>query len=107
MCGRLSIATGADILRVRFNVEMTEDLQPRYNAAPTQYLPVILNEEPRAINLCKWGLIPYWAREEKIGSRMINARAETLLEKMGAGSIAAIILIRLLQTRSSGLTAPL
>ncbi len=81
MCGRLSIATGSDILRVRFNVEMTEDLQPRYNAAPTQYLPVILNHEPRTINLCRWGLIPYWAKEQKIGSRLINARAETLLEK--------------------------
>ena len=81
MCGRLSIATGSDILRVRVNVEITEDLQPRYNAAPTQYLPVILNEEPRSINFCRWGLIPYWAKEAKIGSRMINARAETLLEK--------------------------
>ncbi len=81
MCGRLSIATGSDILQVRFNVEIAEDLQPRYNAAPTQNLPVILNDEPRTINLCRWGLIPYWAKEEKIGSRMINARAETLLEK--------------------------
>ena len=81
MCGRLSIATASDVLRIRFNVRITEDLQPRYNAAPTQNLPVILNDEPGTIKMCRWGLIPYWAKDQKIGNRLINARAETLLEK--------------------------
>ncbi len=81
MCGRFSISTPTEILRVRFNVPRAEDLKPNYNAAPTQHLPVILNSEPTTINLCRWGLIPFWAKEERIGNGMINARAETLLQK--------------------------
>ena len=81
MCGRFSISTPTEILRVRFNVPRAEDLKPNYNAAPTQNLPVILNSEPTTINLCRWGLIPFWAKEERIGNGMINARAETLLQK--------------------------
>jgi len=81
MCGRFSISTPTEILRVRFNVPRAKDLKPNYNAAPTQNLPVILNSEPTTINLCRWGLIPFWAKEERIGNGMINARAETLLQK--------------------------
>ena len=81
MCGRFSISTPTEILRVRFNVPRANDLKPNYNAAPTQNLPVILNSEPTTINLCRWGLIPFWAKEERIGNGMINARAETLLQK--------------------------
>ena len=81
MCGRFSIFTPTEILRVRFNVSRAEDLKPNYNAAPTQNLPVILNNEPTTINLCRWGLIPRWAKEQRIGNKLINARAETLLQK--------------------------
>jgi putative SOS response-associated peptidase YedK len=81
MCGRFSISTPTDILKVRFKVQRCEDLTPNFNAAPTQRLPVILNSEPAAINLCQWGLIPGWAREPTIGNKMINARAETLSQK--------------------------
>ena len=66
----------------RFKVLRTEDLRPNYNAAPTQNLPLILNNDPTAISLGRWGLIPSWAKEQKIGNRMINARAETLLQKL-------------------------
>ena len=65
----------------RFKVLLTEDFRPNYNAAPTQNLPVILNSDPTTISLSRWGLIPSWAKEQKIGNRMINARAETLLQK--------------------------
>jgi len=81
VCGRYSIFTATDTLKIRFNVARAEALQPTYNAAPTQNLPVILNSEPTTIKLCRWGLIPSWAKEERIGNRMINARAETLLQK--------------------------
>ncbi len=81
MCGRYSIFTPTDTLKIRFNVLRAEASQPTYNAAPTQNLPVILNSEPTTIKLCRWGLIPSWAKEERIGNRMINARAETLLQK--------------------------
>ncbi|MCH7803290.1 MAG: SOS response-associated peptidase [Acidobacteria bacterium] len=81
MCGRYSIFTPTDVLKLRFNVSRAEALKPTYNAAPTQNLPVILNSDPRTIQRCRWGLIPSWAKEERIGNRMINARAETLLQK--------------------------
>ncbi len=81
MCGRYSIFTPKNALQIRFNALRAEALKPTYNAAPTQNLPVILNSEPTTINLCRWGLIPSWAKEERIGNRMINARAETLLQK--------------------------
>lgn len=81
MCGRFAISTPTEILKARFKVLHSEALQPNYNAAPTQNLPVILNSEPAAINLCRWGLIPGWAKDRSIGNRMINARAETLLQK--------------------------
>jgi putative SOS response-associated peptidase YedK len=81
MCGRFSIFTPAETLKVRFNVLRTAEFMPTYNAAPTQSLPVIMNNEPMTIDLCRWGLIPRWAKEQKIGNKMINARAETLLQK--------------------------
>ncbi len=81
MCGRYSIFTPRNALQIRFNALRAEALKPIYNAAPTQNLPVILNSEPTTINLCRWGLIPSRAKEERIGNRMINARAETLLQK--------------------------
>jgi putative SOS response-associated peptidase YedK len=82
MCGRYSITTPTEQLIARFDTEMSvEALPPRYNAAPTQSLPVILNQEPRRIELLQWGLIPHWANDPSIGSRMINARAETLTDK--------------------------
>jgi len=81
MCGRLSISSPADALKKRFKARFSGELQPNYNAAPTQNLPVILNTEPEEISLCRWGLIPAWAKDEKIGNRLINARSETLLEK--------------------------
>ena len=82
MCGRFTIFADPDRLAERFQAELpAEGLQPRYNAAPTQHLPVILNEVPPAIQLLQWGLIPSWAKDPAIGSRMINARAETLAEK--------------------------
>jgi len=56
---------------------------PRYNIAPTQNIAAILNKESpgRVLTEMRWGLIPAWADDPKIGNRMINARAETLAEK--------------------------
>lgn len=81
MCGRFSIFAPAETLRIRFNALFNEEFKPTYNAAPTQRLPVITQDEPRTIHLYRWGLIPSWAKEPKIGNQMINARAETLLQK--------------------------
>jgi putative SOS response-associated peptidase YedK len=57
-------------------------LKPRYNIAPGQVAPVIVNAHgKRSIELFQWGLIPSWAKDPAIVNKMINARAETLAEK--------------------------
>lgn len=82
MCGRFTLFTDPEHLAERFQASLPADeLRPRYNAAPTQQLPVILNDGPPAIQLLQWGLVPFWAKDPAIGSRMINARCETLTEK--------------------------
>lgn len=83
MCGRYTLFTDPERLAERFQAELPADsLRPRYNAAPTQHLPVILNGgSPRRIERLQWGLIPFWAKDPGIGSRMINARRETVAEK--------------------------
>ena len=54
---------------------------PRYNISPTQLVAVVRDLEVRRAEMFRWGLIPFWAKDPSIGSRMINARAETLAEK--------------------------
>jgi len=82
MCGRFTIITPPAELGERFNVEkFPSDLKPNYNVAPSQNIPVILNEMPKEIVMVRWGLIPFWAKDIKIGYRMINAKAETIMEK--------------------------
>lgn len=82
MCGRFTVFSDPERLAERFQASLPAGgLQPRYNAAPTQHLPVILNDEPGKIQLLQWGLIPFWAKDPSIGSRMINARVETVTEK--------------------------
>src|SRR5262245_7413275 len=81
MCGRFSITDPDEALRALFGYNAPPlDLAPRYNVAPTQSVPVVrLNREgKRAIATMRWGLIPYWAKDAKIGAKMINARAETV-----------------------------
>jgi putative SOS response-associated peptidase YedK len=60
------------------------DAVPRYNIAPTQPVSAILaeaNTGERFLDLLRWGLVPFWAKDIAIGSKMINARAETVAEK--------------------------
>lgn len=54
----------------------------RYNVAPTQIMPVVVGKEGRReLRMMQWGLIPFWAKDKNIGSRLINARVETVAEK--------------------------
>jgi putative SOS response-associated peptidase YedK len=57
------------------------DWNPRYNIAPTNLCPVKTMVRPEVLSLYRWGLVPFWAKDEKIGYRMINARAETIDQK--------------------------
>ncbi len=82
MCGRYTIFTEPRRLMERFQAEWPDaPWQPRYNASPTQPLPVLLNDGTRRIRLLRWGLIPHWAEDPAIGNRLINARAETLTQR--------------------------
>jgi len=83
MCGRYTLTSQeglvADLeLALGEPAEPGEWWRPRFNVAPTQPAPVVANREgPRAIEMMRWGLVPYWADEPSIGSRLINARVET------------------------------
>jgi len=81
MCGRFSLVTVSTVISDRFKVAIEEPMRPRYNIAPGQQVPVILNTDKEKIQMLRWGLIPHWAKDDKIGYKMINARAETLLER--------------------------
>lgn len=81
MCGRYTIIAKAEEIVKRFNVEVPESYTPRYNAAPSQNLPIITNQSPEGVSFFHWGLIPEWAKNKSISTKLINARAETLTEK--------------------------
>lgn len=84
MCGRFAL-TDTDAIFSRFRAIISEDFKitPRYNIAPAQNIPVIYKEKyhENRVELMRWGLVPFWAKDPKIGYRMINARAETLTQK--------------------------
>ena len=82
MCGRYVRKTGSRTIADDFDVdEVVDDLQPSFNVAPTQDVAVITNDGAKRLVAMRWGLIPSWAADPTIGSRMINARSESLAEK--------------------------
>lgn len=83
MCGRYTLAVQLDLVQDRFLLkDQVPNFVPRYNIAPTQVAPVIIStDSSRQLQLMKWGLIPGWAKDETIGNKLINARAETIAEK--------------------------
>lgn len=83
MCGRFGASFQYRDIKVAWNLygDFT-GFFPRYNIAPSQDVPVIVRNEARnELRPMRWGLVPSWAQGASIGQRMINARAETLLEK--------------------------
>jgi putative SOS response-associated peptidase YedK len=96
MCGRFTLTDPDQDLAVQFNLPEIPDMQPRYNVAPTQQVAVVRSalvqtrrpsQAPydttavRELAFLQWGLVPFWAKDPKIGARMINARSETVAEK--------------------------
>lgn len=82
MCGRYTLSVEEPVVLDRFGLTTTElILTPRYNIAPTQPIPVVLNTSPETLSAARWGLVPAWAKDAKMAANMINARSETLLEK--------------------------
>ena len=82
MCGRFQLSVKGKHISERFNVEVYDNLyRPSFNCAPTQKHAVITNQEPDKLNMLHWGLIPFWAKDIKIGNKFINTRSETITEK--------------------------
>lgn len=82
MCGRFVILDLDKIIQ-KYNIEKKPafTFTPRYNIAPSQEVPIVIRDSPNRLELMRWGLIPFWAKDPEIGNRLINARAETLAEK--------------------------
>lgn len=83
MCGRFDLSASLSELREEFGGIPSHDYVASYNVAPSQQV-LTIREEPgigRVWRMLRWGLIPHWAKDEKIGYKMINARAETIDEK--------------------------
>lgn len=96
MCGRFALFASADSLAGYFDLnqipaDLRASLVPRYNVAPGQAVAVIRSagDGQRTLDMLRWGLVPYWAKDRSIGYRMINARAETLTIKPAFREAAA------------------
>ncbi len=83
MCGRFAFYSPSEAAVALFGVSASIAIEPRYNIAPTQFVAAIRDDEKkqRELVMLRWGLVPFWAKDPSIGSRMINARAETVAEK--------------------------
>ncbi|OPX87626.1 SOS response-associated peptidase [Pelotomaculum sp. PtaB.Bin117] len=82
MCGRFTLSTEPDELRIHFMLEESFEHTPQYNIAPGADIPVIINNSGvRKVSLMHWGLVPRWSKDKKAGYKMINARAETVEQK--------------------------
>ena len=86
MCGRYSLFTDYAVLIERFHIEETalneDEYSASYNVAPSQQVVAVVNDgDKNRLGKLRWGLIPPWAKDVKIGYKMINARSETAAEK--------------------------
>lgn len=86
MCGRFALYADYEALLERFEIEEAAldraSYEENYNVAPSQQIAAVINDGKRnRLGTLRWGLIPSWAKDEKIGYKMINARAETAAEK--------------------------
>lgn len=83
MCGRFTLTVDANTIQTYFPwlKFVPSQIVPRYNIAPTQPIAAVPNDGRKAVDHFLWGLVPFWAKDPSIASRMINARAETLAEK--------------------------
>ncbi|MCU0290522.1 MAG: SOS response-associated peptidase [Thermoanaerobaculaceae bacterium] len=82
MCGRFTLASPGNIVAEVFGLDEEPLVSPRFNIAPTQDVTVVRTPAGRRqAGTLQWGLVPSWAKDEAIGSKLINARAETVAEK--------------------------
>ncbi|BAT54967.1 hypothetical protein NOS3756_39420 [Nostoc sp. NIES-3756] len=84
MCGRFTLTQSPEALAEVFHVQQLLDLEAQYNIAPTQTVVTVLHNadsNKREFQKLRWGLIPSWAKDQSISTKLINARAETIAEK--------------------------
>src|SRR6476620_5889120 len=95
MCGRYASSRKPEDLAEEFEIDqasvketVTEPLPPDFNVAPTKEVYAVVErpgeaekDAQRQLRTLRWGLVPFWAKDPKIGNRMINARVETVDEK--------------------------
>jgi putative SOS response-associated peptidase YedK len=92
MCGRYTVTLTLEELILRYHTDMPTNKYhtPRYNVAPMQMVMTVVHDgQTNRLGEVRWGLVPSWAKDEKMASGMINARAETLLEKPAFRSLVA------------------
>tara|TARA_B100000700_G_C14955492_1_gene813773 strand:- start:694 stop:1389 length:696 start_codon:yes stop_codon:yes gene_type:complete len=90
MCGRKTLTKDIASIIHEMDIEECEanNYIPNYNIAPTQFSPILIkHNNKRRIKMMKWGLIPKWSKDLSIGSKMINARIETIMEKPSFNSL--------------------
>ena len=78
MCSRYFLDADGNIIAYTFRVPVDDRIRKRYNIAPTQDAPVIRvrKDGSRELAMLRWGLVPFWAKDPGVGTKMINARAE-------------------------------
>jgi len=82
MCGRFTLTLDPGEIQELLDLgPFVHVVQPRYNIAPSQPVPIVKDPQTKAVELYKWGLVPFWADDPQIGNRLINARSETVHEK--------------------------
>ena len=81
MINRYTITASKSDLEERFNAEATDRYQPRYNAAPTQILPVIMNTNSQGFSFLYWGTLPERAKNKPVSQKLINAHRIDLTKK--------------------------
>jgi len=81
MIDRYSITANPAKIQERFQAEVLDTYAPRYNAAPTQLLPVITHATPQGVSIFYWGTSPEWSKNKALTEKIINIRAESITEK--------------------------
>src|SRR5438067_141368 len=78
MCSRYFLDADGNIIAYTFRVPVDERVRKRFNIAPTQDAPVVrvAKDGAREVAMLRWGLVPFWAKDAKVGTKMINARSE-------------------------------
>ena len=96
MCGRFVIAGNKAAIRDAFSVDESfeDELKPSWNVVPLQGIPFVSEqlregELVRGLEIARWGLVPVWSKDPNAGARMINARSETVTEKLSFRTAAA------------------